>query len=326
VLSGCNVPPDPSAIGTRPGRVTVAAGQTVQDVARDAGVSMTALIVANNLQSPYRVQPGQTLVLPSGGAVLAEAPAAPTAVVPVRPASPVPTPIVGPAAGTAPAAPFTGQPAGAASAFASRPLPPPNGAGVVAPGAVAPAAAAPGAAIPGAPTPIVPQGAVAAVPPAAFTPTGPRRQPPPPPIPAAPAPALAAPAPAAAAVAGGKLAWPLAGSVLVGYGGEIGGKRNEGINIGASGGTPVRAAAGGTVIYAGNEVRGYGNLVLIRHDNNLVTAYAHLGSMTVSRDQPVSAGQDIGTVGQTGAVTQPQLHFEVREGRTPVDPTKYLPS
>ena len=116
--------------------------------------------------------------------------------------------------------------------------------------------------------------------------------------------------------------WPARGRVISGFGN--GG--NEGINIAVPEGTPVKAAEGGTVAYAGSEVKGYGNLVLIRHDNGYVSAYAHNGEVEVKRGQKVTRGQTIAKSGQSGNVTSPQLHFEIRKGATPVDPTTHLAS
>jgi hypothetical protein len=89
-------------------------------------------------------------------------------------------------------------------------------------------------------------------------------------------------------------------------------------------GTPIRAAEDGVVAYAGNELKTYGNLVLVRHANGYVTAYAHASEILVKRDDPVKRGQIIAKVGQTGSVTTPQLHFEIRKGSTPVDPAPFL--
>lgn len=114
--------------------------------------------------------------------------------------------------------------------------------------------------------------------------------------------------------------WPARGRVITGY--SKGG--NEGINIAVPEGTPVKAAEGGTVAYAGSELKGYGNLVLIRHPNGYVSAYAHNGELKVKRGDAVKRGQVVASSGQSGNVSSPQLHFELRKGSTPVDPTPYL--
>ena len=121
-----------------------------------------------------------------------------------------------------------------------------------------------------------------------------------------------------------KFLWPVNGRVISPFGQTVGGGRNDGINISAKLGTPVHAADAGTVTYVGNELRGYGNLVLIQHDNGYVTAYAHAERIDVQRGDRVARGQVIGSTGETGDVTEPQLHFELRLGTRPVDPAPYL--
>jgi murein DD-endopeptidase MepM/ murein hydrolase activator NlpD len=116
--------------------------------------------------------------------------------------------------------------------------------------------------------------------------------------------------------------WPAKGRVISGFGSK--GGNGDGIAIAVPEGTPVKAAEGGTVAYAGEELKGYGKLVLVRHDNGFVSAYAHNGELNVKRGEKVSRGQTLAKSGSTGNVTSPQLHFELRKGSTPVDPTKYL--
>ncbi|MGL4240802.1 MAG: peptidoglycan DD-metalloendopeptidase family protein, partial [Beijerinckiaceae bacterium] len=116
--------------------------------------------------------------------------------------------------------------------------------------------------------------------------------------------------------------WPARGRVISGFGTR--GGNGDGIAIAVPEGTPVKAAEGGVVAYAGEELKGYGKLVLVRHDNGYVSAYAHNGELNVKRGDKVSRGQMIAKSGATGNVTSPQLHFELRKGSTPVDPTKYL--
>lgn len=115
--------------------------------------------------------------------------------------------------------------------------------------------------------------------------------------------------------------WPARGRVIAGFGANGG---NEGINIAVPDGTPVKAAEAGVVTYAGSEVKGYGNLVLIKHDNGYVSAYAHNGELNVKRGERVKRGQVVARSGQTGNVTSPQLHFEIRKGQTPIDPVPHL--
>jgi murein DD-endopeptidase MepM/ murein hydrolase activator NlpD len=114
------------------------------------------------------------------------------------------------------------------------------------------------------------------------------------------------------------------GQVISTFGTKGGGLVNDGINIAAPRGAPVRAAADGTVIYAGNEVRGFGNLVLIRHEGGWVTAYGHAERVLVRQGQAVRAGEQIAVVGSSGAVSTPQLHFQVRRDGRPVDPVAHL--
>ena len=108
------------------------------------------------------------------------------------------------------------------------------------------------------------------------------------------------------------------------FGAKPGGLHNDGINIAAERGAPVRAAGDGIVAYAGNELRGFGELVLIRHDDGWVTAYGHNEDLLVDRGETVERGQIIGRVGATGSVSSPQLHFEIRKGIEAVDPLEYL--
>jgi murein DD-endopeptidase MepM/ murein hydrolase activator NlpD len=118
--------------------------------------------------------------------------------------------------------------------------------------------------------------------------------------------------------------WPLKGRVIEAFGPGDGGERNDGINILAKRGAPIKAAADGTVTYVGDELKGYGNLVLIRHGNGYVTAYAHADSVIVERGQHVRRGEVIGFAGTSGDVDTPQLHFEIRQGTTPLNPARFL--
>jgi murein DD-endopeptidase MepM/ murein hydrolase activator NlpD len=118
--------------------------------------------------------------------------------------------------------------------------------------------------------------------------------------------------------------WPVHGKIVAGFGSKASGQQNDGINFAVPEGTPVKAADDGVVAYAGNELKGYGNLVLVRHANGFVTAYANASELMVKRGDQVRRGQVIAHSGQTGTVTAPQLHFEIRKGATPVDPTQYL--
>jgi len=161
-------------------------------------------------------------------------------------------------------------------------------------------------------------------------------------IPAAPAPAARStapikksalssgvPTPPAPKAAGSALKrsdfiMPVSGRVVSGFGPKEDGYHNDGVNIAARKGEPIKAAKGGIVTYAGNELKGYGNLILVKHDNGYVTAYAHTDKMMVRRGDIVEQGQVIARVGETGAVDSPQLHFEIRRGRDAVNPSGYL--
>ena len=136
-------------------------------------------------------------------------------------------------------------------------------------------------------------------------------------------PAVTAEAPAAPNAAP-SFRWPVRGRIISAYGRKPNGQQNDGINLSVPEGTPIRAAEDGVVAYAGNELKGFGNLVLIRHADNWVTAYAHNSTIDVKKDQKIKRGDIIARAGQTGGVTSPQLHFEIRKGSNPVDPEKHL--
>ncbi len=166
----------------------------------------------------------------------------------------------------------------------------------------------------------------------------------PPPVRPEPRPVTLPPAPMAAAETGvlpteseviasgrGRFLWPVRGDVISGFGIKPGGQRNDGINLSGKDGDPVRAAAGGEVVYSGNLVPGFGNLVLIKHEGGWVTAYAHMASTAVKIKDRIAQGQTIGTVGRTGGVEASQLHFELRyapspkEKARPIDPALVMP-
>jgi murein DD-endopeptidase MepM/ murein hydrolase activator NlpD len=123
----------------------------------------------------------------------------------------------------------------------------------------------------------------------------------------------------------GAFVWPVRGHIVEGYGAGSDGTHNDGINISAPRDSPVEAAGGGVIAYAGNELRGYGNLILIKHPDGWISAYAHLDLILVKEGEKVAKGQVIARVGSTGNVRTPQLHFELRRGDKPVDPRAYLP-
>jgi murein DD-endopeptidase MepM/ murein hydrolase activator NlpD len=130
--------------------------------------------------------------------------------------------------------------------------------------------------------------------------------------------------PAPEPMSGNSFRWPVQGRIISEFGTKPDGGHNDGINVAIPLGTSVKAAENGVVAYAGDELKGYGNLVLIRHSNNWVSAYAHNDEILVKRGDQVRRGQVIAKAGRTGQVNQPQLHFELRKGSRPVDPTKYM--
>lgn len=121
-------------------------------------------------------------------------------------------------------------------------------------------------------------------------------------------------------------AWPVSGRVISDFGATANGGKNDGINIATAMDAPIHASASGTVTYAGNELKDYGNLVLVKHAGGYTTAYAHADRLVVQKGDFVAKGQVIGYSGQTGDVTTPQLHFEIRANTTPVNPRSYLSS
>jgi murein DD-endopeptidase MepM/ murein hydrolase activator NlpD len=129
---------------------------------------------------------------------------------------------------------------------------------------------------------------------------------------------------ARAAPGRGHLLWPLAKPTVGSAFGTRDGRPHEGIDLPAPVGTPVLAAASGRVVYAGNGIRGYGNLIVLQHAGDLLTVYAHNSSLLVGQGDEVRAGQRVALVGQTGHATGPHLHFEVREGQIPRDPMAFL--
>jgi murein DD-endopeptidase MepM/ murein hydrolase activator NlpD len=123
---------------------------------------------------------------------------------------------------------------------------------------------------------------------------------------------------------GAHFGWPLNGRILAGYGAAPDGSRNDGISIEAPRGAPIAAIETGTVAYAGNELRGYGNLILIKHADGWISAYGHCEELLVKKGDQVHRGTEIAKVGATGNVSEPQLYFELRRGKHPVDPRQFL--
>ena len=336
--------------------VTVGASDTVKSLSNRYGVPEAAIRAANGLNGAAQPVAGTAVLIPVYNASATAAPAASAAVASVaKPAAAAPVVQQAAAASKAPvgstrmklvqgAQPAAAQVAAAVPAAAPAKITAPKVAEVkpapvkvpepkvaAKPAQVAVAAAVP-APVAAPPTKAVP------VKPVATAKTEPAAEPVKAPAqvaavkPAAPAAAPAATVVdatettasiAAAAKPSTEFRWPAKGRIISGFGGK-GGASNDGINISLPEGTPVKAAEGGTVAYAGNELKGYGNLVLIRHPDGWVSAYAHNGDLKVKRGDTVSRGQTIATSGASGNVSSPQLHFELRKGSTPVDPMPHL--
>jgi len=333
-------PPVPPAVA-RPGAVIVQSGETLYSIARRYDVPVRSLIETNQLEPPYRMNAGRRLTLPQVRKHI------------VQPGETlygisrkfgVDTSTLARTNGLGPpyrvwvgeelALPAPVETAGAAPVIqATAPAPAYAAPAAPAPTYGAPAAPAPAAVASASPPRESPFRPPAATPPPSLARSEtPSQAPPPPPPPAAapPAPAeklAALPPPVPTPTPGGArtFIWPVHGRIIGHYGNGEGGTHNDGINIAAAAGTPVLAADSGTVAYAGNELRGYGNLVLIKHANGWLTAYAHNAVLLVKRGELVRRGQPIARVGATGAVNQPQLHFEIRHGTRALDPGDYLP-
>jgi murein DD-endopeptidase MepM/ murein hydrolase activator NlpD len=155
----------------------------------------------------------------------------------------------------------------------------------------------------------------------------PQALPQPAPLAPAPSPAIDASAPIGslkAAEAGSTFYWPVRGQVIAGFGARINGQPNKGIDVAVPEDTPVKAADDGTVLYAGNGLKTYGNLLLVRHPNGYVTVYAHAKELLVKVGDEIKRGQIIAKSGRTGDVDRPQVHFEIRKASAPVNPLPYL--
>jgi murein DD-endopeptidase MepM/ murein hydrolase activator NlpD len=304
--------------------VTLAEGESPETVANRYGVPADVLVRVNGFSNASEVTPGSRLVIPVYRAnkpaaaphQVAEAPKPAPA-----PAAPAPAKVAAAAKpAVAQAKPAIAQAKPAVAAAKSQPAAPAKPQAVAQKPAPTPAPAQAARAAKAAPATV----AAAAPPPVAA------------PAPAAPPPAAAAPKAQVAQAqqkddepsekvgsgAHPEFRWPARGRVIQNF--ASGG--NDGINIALPEGTQVKAAEAGVVAYAGNGLKGYGNLVLIKHPNGFVSAYAHNGELSVKAGDQVTRGQTIAKSGQSGDVPTPQLHFELRKGKTPVDPMGYLAS
>jgi murein DD-endopeptidase MepM/ murein hydrolase activator NlpD len=309
-------------------------GETLYAVARRYNVEAASLARMNHIDPPYTIKLGQPLLLPPSvaeGSQVAAAPPtsalSPPGVVPALPPASVPTAATAPAAGVTTTALPPPTPTGPPQALAPQASPPQT----LPPPATAPAPPPVPPRPPAQPTPPAPESADEAPPPAgtAVSPPEPESGVPPPAVPPGP---KAAPSAAVAALVEGHRApvaplfsWPVSGQIVSTFGPAAGGTHNDGINVSAPEGTTVVAAEAGTIAYAGNELRGFGNLLLIKHDGGWVTAYAHNQVLLVKKGDRVRRGQAIARVGSTGGVSGPQLHFELRNGTKAVDPLDHLP-
>ena len=332
--------PVPSGHWTAEGgtSVTVVQGDNIDAIARRYGVPGAAIMHANNLPPSAPLRPGQQLViprysqLPPAAAGRAPAPAQGPAHVatpkPANAASPVGNPgvhVVAQGETLSKISRLYNKPIGEIARanniqVTSRLI---IGDRLVIPGMRATAALKPKATTATTTTPAPPAAAASQPRVAAAAP----KEPPEPPTMNTITPTADPPGdPGKAADAGGlpKFRWPANGRVIAGFGPGTNGQQNDGINIALPENTAVKAAEDGVVAYAGNELKGYGNLVLVRHPNGYVTAYAHAKELLVKRGDQVKRGQPIARSGQTGNVNAPQLHFEIRKGASPLDPMKFL--
>ncbi|MDI4658423.1 M23 family metallopeptidase [Xanthobacter autotrophicus] len=303
---GAAAPVTASARPAVPGTHVVVGGETLASVARMYGVTPAALGAANNIAPGHTVRTGQTLVIPPGGNGASQAHAAQAAAQPALAAKP-PQVAAAPQTLTVP-----GKPASQPATVAAKPLttapvlsqnltPPPAAAAAAKPAPAPKLAAAPTQAVAKSAAPEPKVETAAKVSPVADADDAPR-----------------------ASGSGPQFRAPVRGRVIASFGPKPGGAHNDGVNFAVPEGTGVRSAEDGTVAYAGNELKGYGNLVLVKHADGYVTAYAHNSELNVKRGDTVRRGQIIAKAGQSGNVTSPQLHFEIRKGSTAVDPSRYV--
>ncbi|HEY2248331.1 MAG TPA: LysM peptidoglycan-binding domain-containing M23 family metallopeptidase [Bradyrhizobium sp.] len=304
--------------------IIVGTSDTLEVLAQRYHVTPAAILAANGYKGPRTLSPGQQLIIPGANTATAPVAAAP-ATRPVATAASVHVVNHGDTlAGIARRNHVSvGELVKANNLDANAPLK--QGARLTVPGAKA-AEAAPAAAQPIAAVQPIPTTTIGGPKLAAATPAGQQQSaryaqanPAPEPLEAAPA---AKPAETTSALP--TFRWPVRGKVITGYGAKTNGKANDGINVAVPEGTQVKAAEDGVVAYSGNELKGYGNLVLVRHSNGYVTAYAHASELLVKRGDTVKRGQVIAKSGQSGEVGSPQLHFEIRKGSQPVDPLQFL--
>jgi murein DD-endopeptidase MepM/ murein hydrolase activator NlpD len=288
----------------------VQSGETLLAISRIYGVDQSSLVRENGLVPPYALKPGQRLTLPGRiEANLAEMP-------PEQQPFTAPT---SPNAGTGGSMSVEELPPTTAPQ-APKQQPPKQQAAVLS----TTAPPTPEATVPSTPDTTMPTEEPTS--PETSAPAVPQEPPPKTTPPKQTEMAAIPPEPEPAPRVSERFLWPVKGKIISNFGPKKGGLNNDGINIAAPEGATVVAADNGVVAYAGNELRGFGNLLLIRHADGWVTAYAHNEKLLVKRGEKVKRGQAIAQIGSTGSVSAPQLHFEVRKGTDPVDPIKYLGS
>ncbi len=329
-VTGSLSPPPPTFTWEGGTPITVGHGDTLETISHRYGVPVAAIMDANSITSPATVRPGQHLVIPRRRGPASAASGPQTHMASTAPAVPSAAPVGPPRSALAPAASVhvvaPGETLHSIARFYGKSVMVLAKANNITPDAMVKvgdritipgggstsAAAAPAPAAPPAPRGEGSVGSVAT----ADSPHSARL--------AAPV----APEREDNTAKGGEgnlqFRWPVRGRVIATFGPKPNGLQNDGINLAVPEGTPIKAADDGVVAYAGNELKGYGNLVLVRHSNGFVTAYAHASEIMVKRGDAVKRGQVIAKSGQTGNVTSPQLHFEIRKGATPVDPSQYL--
>jgi murein DD-endopeptidase MepM/ murein hydrolase activator NlpD len=308
--------------------IIVGTSDTLEILARRYNVSPTAIMQANGYKGPRTLSPGQQLIIPHPAAVAAAPVLAAPAVKPVAVAAAAPPSVHVVNHGDTLLSIARRNHISVAELTRANHLEPSAklslGMKLIVPGAKTAAAVAPAAA------PVAVAAAQPVAAPAAPLTKLAATDPPQKARLAQAAPNAEEPAvqsPVKAAEATGALPtfrWPVRGKVITAYGAKANGKANDGINLAVPEGTPVKAADDGVVAYSGNELKGYGNLVLIRHANGYVTAYAHASELMVKRGDTIKRGQVIAKSGQSGEVQSPQLHFEIRKGSSPVDPLQFL--
>jgi murein DD-endopeptidase MepM/ murein hydrolase activator NlpD len=269
---------------TQARRVAVAPGDTVYAISRRLGVPTRAIILANGLEPPFEVRPGQVLILPAQQ---------------VHTVAPDET-LYALSRRYGPSVAAIANANGLAPPYVIR-----VGESLVIPAATTPE--------PAGARPTAPSSQVATAPPL-----------PTPPLPSAAQARRAVPGAEPPPRAGDLFLWPVDGEILAGFGPDDSGRHNDGVDFTAPPGTPIRAAENGVVTYIGNAIPGYGTLVLIRHADGWVTAYGHTATPQVERGQVVRRGQPLGETGQTTATGRPMVHFEIRRNGRPVDPRPRL--